>query len=297
MTSSAILRSSDFCARKEFLEREWERGLLHPTELLRRAVDFGLQSEDPAQAAGDHHLELATTRGIETDSFDLLGISDHGGSLADFLVYLLRTSSPWEHPEDVPLGKETWESGAYLSESGTHLRQVWFCRNWDAKEQQRMEYSWAVGGECAVYGIPMTVFVCVIGPRREERWHSPFSKGYCHPVNGELRIRKRDGEEFGPTWGRVWRERAGFSREEWLEAMTTDGALAEHLVVHQVEVPPQAQELRRLAESRLAEAGKVAVVPAVQISQCFDKTHPCQFRSSCPRFALPSIETGFVRLP
>jgi len=291
--SAKLLRNDDNCSRLAILNQSWERHTITPIDLLRRAVDFGLESDadDPGLAAGDEHFRLCATRGIETDSPDLIGIADHGSALANFLVWIIRTEGPWDHPEDVQIGKEWWESSAYLS--GNKLRQVWITDRWDQKRQIEAEHSWFVQGECAAYQLPMDLLVCLIGQRRDNRWHSPLTQGWLHPVNQDLRFQKRNGEGFDGNWQRIWRENFKGCREDWLASLTEDGVLAELVQVHRVDVSPHYREIRSLAEANLVRL-RSKTVPPPQLSQC-DRP-PCQFRCVCPYFQLPSEESGFVRL-
>jgi hypothetical protein len=157
--------------------------------------------------------------------------------------------------------------------------------------------SWDVQGECAAYGIEMDLLIAVIGQRREERWHSPWTRGVLHPVNQVLRFQKRDGEPFGSTWERIWREHFKGDRQDWLDALTEDGLLPEILLVHQVPVPEHAPEIRELAQKKLQRIQNTVELPEPQLSQCFSPIHPCQFKSCCPYWRLPSEKSGFLRLP
>ena len=298
MNSASKLRRSDLCARREFLERSWERSALHPTQILHRALEHGLESEesDPGQVAGDYAMTLCVNRPIETDSPDLLGIAEHVAALADMIIYAVRADNPlWVHPENAQVEDKVWESGAYLN--GIRLRKLITVDRWPEGGDLSILHSWAVQGECAVYGMEMDLLIAVVGTRRDEKWHSAWTRGWEHPVSRELRFQKRDGEPFGPTWERVWRERFQGTREDWWEGMNQDYLLPELLLVHRVEIPAAHKQIRELAARRLDIAYQTTSLPDPHLSQCDNVREPCQFRSTCPYFRLPSEENGFFRLP
>jgi hypothetical protein len=141
----------------------------------------------------------------------------------------------------------------------------------------------------------MTLLVAIIGARRDNRWHSPFTRGYEHPVSRELRFERRDGEPFKDSWDKVWREQFKGDRADWLEAMTADGLLSEHLLLHRVDPPPHTAVLRQLVASQLAGLAERRELPPAQLGMCF-YSHPCPFRSACPNWRMPSEQIGFLRI-
>jgi hypothetical protein len=297
MTSARILTSADRCPRKAFLERSWERNVLSPHEVLRRAVEAGLEAngEDPGQAAGDTAMTLCVERGLEVKQSDLFMVANNIAALADMTCWLLRQGGPWERPEDVRLGNHHWESSAFLNEAGTRLRAVLIADRWDDARELSANHSWFYGGEAAIYGMPLDLMVVISGQRRDGRWHGPLSKGWTHPVSKDLRFRKRDGSGFDSNWKQVFREDADYSREKWLDAMTQDGVLEDAIQVHQVDLGPHTQPIRDVAERILAQAEERRELPLPQLSQCFGIS-PCQFRDACWTFQPPSVELGFIRV-
>ena len=287
------LNTDDFCRRAEFLSRSWERNILNSTAALYRAIEIGLESdvEDPGQAAGDALMGFAVDRGLDTPQFDLLGHAEHLAAIADFVTYLLRTGEPWQRPAD----KNEWVSSAYLN--GSRLRRVVLVDRWSDERALAEEHDWRTIGECATYDLPMDLFVIILGQQRDGRRHGPISKGFLHSVNDDLRFRKRDGEDFGPTWVRTFREESNIGREEWLEAMTHDGVLTESLIVHPVELPPYASEIRAVLEAKTSRIQDTHELPEAQLSMCDNALRPCQFRNCCPYFTLPSEDKGFLKLP
>jgi hypothetical protein len=108
--------------------------------------------------------------------------------------------------------------------------------------------------------MPMQMVVIILGPHRDGKRHSPFTKGLLHPRSHKLRFRKKSqstSSEFKETWERVWREdRAEILPHQWLEAMIReDGVLKEHLFVVDIPVPDESRckELLEMAERKLKD--------------------------------------------
>lgn len=270
--------------------------MLRPKEILTRSVEVGLMAADDAgEAAEAESLRLSTEVGIDTEQADLLSLAEHIGALANFLAWLLRgTQLPYKRPEPIGLPDgSTWVSGAFLDASERGLRRVSLVDRWDAWTQTALENIWQVMGECAAYRVPMSLVVVEIGQLRKGRWSNLFTTAYRHPVSKTLRFRKRDGDDFGSTWEKVFRETDKATREEWLDAMADDGVLAESLHVHVVE-PECVQERTALAAAKLIRIQETRTPPEPQLSQCFDRVHLCPFRSCCPRSEEPSESLGFL---
>lgn len=299
MNTALLLAEDDFCVRRAFYSQRWHPAALRPKEILTCSVEAGLMDDgDAGEAAEAESLRLATEIGIDTEQSDLLSLAEHIGALANFLAWLLRgTQPPYKRPEPIrlPDGQE-WASGAFLSQNERSLRQVKLVDRWDAWAQTALENSWQIMGECAAYRVPMSIVVVEIGKLRKGRWSNPFTTGCRHPVSKTLRFRKRDGDDFGSTWERVFRERDSATREEWLDAMAEDGVLAESLHVHTVE-PERVEARLELMQSKLSRIASTNEPPEPQLSQCFQRVHPCPFRACCPRGLEPNAEMGFLHHP
>ena len=298
MNSAQILAEDDVCRRRVFYAQRWTPPMLRPKEILVRSVEAGLMADgDAGDAAEAESLRLSTEIGIDTEQADLLSLAEHIGSLAHFLAWLLRGSqSPYKSPEPISLPDGTsWVSGSFLSQDERSLRRVSLVDRWDAWTQTALENSWGVFGECAAYQVPMSIVVVEIGQLRKGRWSNPFTTAYRHPVSKTLRFRKRDGDDFGSTWEKVFRETDKATREEWLDAMAEDGVLAENIHIHLVD-PERVQERTALAEAKLIRIQETRTPPEPQLSQCFQRVNPCPYRACCPRGEEPSESLGFLPL-
>ena len=300
MEAPRLLSEDDRCRRAAFYLQRWQVPALTPKAILRQAIEHGLQSnaDDPGEAASAEAFRLATEQGLDTAETDLLGLAEHTAALANFLTWILRaTGLPYKRPEPIRLPEGSlWTSGAFLSQDERSLRHIALVDRWDAWAQMALENSWQVMGECSAYQVPMSVIIVELGSLRRGRWTNPFTAGWRHPVAKNHRFQKRDGESFDGAWERVWRERDNASREDWLDAMSDDGVLAESLHVLFVETPQRASEKIFIAESKLIRIQSATEPPHPQYSMCFDRIRPCPFRNACPRGLDPSEELGFLPL-
>jgi len=254
-----------------------------------------MASGDAGEASEAESLRLSTEIGIDTEQSDLLSLAEHIGGLANFLAWIVRGEQlPYKRPEPIRVADgKMWVSGAFLSQDERSLRHVKMVDRWDVWAQIALENSWQIMGECAAYRVPMSVVVVEIGKLRKGRWSNPFTTAYRHPVSKTLRFRRRDGDDFGSTWEKVFRETDKATREEWLDAMADDGVLAEPIHVHVVQ-PEHVEERLALAASKLSRIASTDAPPEPQLSQCFERIHPCPFRSCCPRGMEPNAEMGFL---
>ena len=297
--TTTVLTQDDHCRRAAYYFQRWQVPALTPKAVLRQAIEHGLQSnaDDPGETASDEAMRLATEQGLDTAETDLLGLAEHVSGLADFITWLLRaTGLPYKRPEAIRLPEGSlWTSGAFLDASERGLRHIALVDRWDAWAQTALENSWPIIGETAAYQVPMSVIIVELGSLRRGRWTNPFTAGWRHPVAKVLRFQKRDGESFGATWERVYREHDNATREEWLDAMTEDGVLAESLHVFPVDVPERGGVILHELESKLIRIQSATEPPEPQYSMCFDRIRPCPFRVACPRGLEPSEELGFLK--
>jgi hypothetical protein len=299
MNTPDLLTLHDRDPRAAYYALHWEPNRLHPSEILRRAVDEGVMSEeaDPGQAAGDHVMTLAAERGLDIEGSGLYDTAVHMAALGDLITTILRTEKPaYARPEDRTVKSVTWRSGAFVEPSGVRLRRVVIVDRWNKDREMNETHSWRTLGEQSAYGLPMTLTIVLVGQRRENRHHSPWSKGWLHPRSRNLRLRKRSGEGFGGDWVQCWREeQENISRDKWIDQMHADGVMPD--VLFDVDIPAPCPELAskigKLAEKKLTELAGYTEPPEPRISGCFWPT-PCAFRESCWTFTEPSLKTGFI---
>lgn len=290
MNTSTILSSDDFCRRKAYFDLRWEYPSLTPKDILNRAISHGLvtDAKDYAKAASDYAMQVATECTIDTPETDLLSLAEHIAALAEVIVWTVRIGDPF-----VPApSKRDWDSGVYLSEREDCLRSVKCVDRFDGMTEMSLRTAWEGQGESSIYGVPMDVVVVEIGALRQGRWTNPWTSAWRHPVAKTLRFRKRDGESFGANWERVFREHDRATCEEWTDAMTDDGVLAESIHILHIEVPDRSEEYVRLSHDKIKRIAATVEVPEIQLSRCFDRMHPCPYRACCPNGKDPG-EMGF----
>ena len=268
---------------------------------LRRAL---MAPETPemhlGELAGSAVMELAETRGLETNSSHRIYDSCVNlAALADILVTAIRKpgDEPWACPEPV----QNWTSSAFLSPDGNFLRRVVLVSHWSDERKISECRSWFSLGECAHYGLPMQTVVCIIGQMKDGLRRGPWTQGFLHPRNKALRFRKKSRETtevFNDRWIKIFREdHAEISRERWLQAMLVDDVLPE--VMFRVDIPlPESSQRQRvldLARRKMDRLQSLKRTPEACLSVC-DFPVPCQFRRLChgEQEREPSEKTGYI---
>lgn len=254
---------------------------------------------DPGVRSGDEVMTIATERELDilTSQYDC---ASHTAALSDIITTVLRNRSTlrYERPEDRTVKSLTWVSGAFLEPTGLRLRGIRIVDRWSDERRQAELHSWRTLGEQAVYELPMTLTVIVVGQRRDGRHHSPWSRGYLHPKSRFLRIASRVGNKsafsgFIPCWRE---ECDNISRDKWIDQMEEDGAMSQVLMDVDLPVPDPAflSKIRHLAEKKMQQIA-AKDVPPPNISAC-DWPTPCMFRKCCWSFTEPSERNGFFRV-
>lgn len=298
MTSPELLTAYEHCQRKGFYLRDWQSPKLRSSRMMAEAMRAALTAKDGiwGEVAGDSMMQLAADRGLDTDQQDVYGSVVHHAAIADLLVSAIR--KPKDAPWGVPEPNDGWESGCYLV--GNTLRRIVLASHWSDERHYSECRSWYTLGECAVYELPMQLVVCIIGQERTGRRHGPWSTGFLHPMNHQLRFRKKSrstSEVFNDKWEKIFREdHAEISRETWLQAMLTDDVLPEALFVVDIPLPekPHLAMVRHLLRQKMGRLRSMKHTPEAQLSSC--DVPPCEFRKCCWTLPerQPSRKTGFI---
>jgi hypothetical protein len=260
---------------------------------------------DPGEIAGSAMLQLAQDRGLETETHKVYDSVIHHANIADLVATLLR--KPGEPPWRIPESMDNWIPGCYLSAGGDFLRRVVLVTHWNDERHISECRSWFTLGEQAHYELPMQLAVIILGQQRDgQRIASPWATGFLHPLNHELRFRKRDkgvrqpGNIFGETWQRIHREdHDEISRETWLESMLKDDVLYEVCFREDIPLPNPAHlvRVRDMASTKLERLYGQRGVPEANLSSC-DWPIPCPFRKCCHTLpeAQPEEKYGFIQI-
>jgi hypothetical protein len=307
MNTADLLVASETCSRKGYWSRDWQSNRMTGVEMLQEALRAAVLTDrsDYGDLAGETVMELAESRGLETPSHNLYDSACHHAALADLLANAIRKpkDGPWSVPETLVRKSYLWHSGALLDPRGEFLRRFVLASSWSPERMFGECNSWRSLGEVVQYRMPMQMIVIVLGPHRDGKRHSPFTKGLLHPRSHKLRFRKKSqstSSEFKETWDRVWREdRAEILPHQWLDAMIQDDVLKEHLFVVDIPVPDESRckELLEMAERKLkAIWSTLPSSPDRQLSGCFFPAQ-CQYVHCCHgKWKEPSEKGGFIPL-
>jgi hypothetical protein len=271
------------------------------SEALRVALTAPNDEEqrDYGELAGETVIGLAANRVIDSDYYDSYALALHHATLADILTAHLRPKggSAWLVPPD----RDEWQSKCYMAPDGMSLRRVILVRDWDEDRMRAECHSWFTLGEMAVYELPMTFYVMVLGQYRLGHRYSAWTRGYTHPRNQSLKFVKKS-RKYNPltdNWKQVWREdAANISRDKWLDTMQKDGILKDLAIVTNVALPPESrlEQVRRdIQRAELRMAG-ITETPPKTYSFCYFP-FPCCFRRCCwGKVEKEPDEKGFVRV-
>jgi hypothetical protein len=132
------------------------------------------------------------------------------------------------------LGEHEWQSN--LFECRGDLHRIILCSHIDDDSLRSFAHSWGTIGELAALERSITLTAVIIGAQRGGRRHSPWAKGFLHPVQKSLRFapRKKD-DGFTANWKTCWREQTEIKAETWVERMKTDEVLEELIVSRRIQ--------------------------------------------------------------
>ena len=289
ISTAQLLTDYEQCPRRGYLALSWEQNKLNSTRMVTEALRQALTATEGQQwgeLAGSAMLQLAQDRGLETTTHKIYDSVAHHACLADLLATVLRkpNDQPWISPEPV----QSWTGGCYLSPDGSTLRRLVIVSNWTEERHYSECRSWFTLGEQAAYNLPMQLIWLVIGQQRDGLRSSPWTTGYLHPLNRELRFRKRSKGS---------RAHAEISRETWLEAMLRDDVLNEVCFREDVPLPLDVhlQRVRDMAKRKLERLHALTEKPEANLSGC-EWPVPCSFRKCC--HVLPEVDPaekyGFI---
>jgi hypothetical protein len=306
MVTADLLSYFETCQLKGHWASSYQRRKLDPTDMLREGIKAGLISDTktPGEDAGTRIMELAENPGMETQQSDIYRSVFHHACLADLITDAIGAPGRrrWTLPPTGSLNGAPWSSGAFLDPSGEKLRRLVLASSWSDARHFSEVRSWYTLGEMAVYDLPMTMVVLILGPFRDGRRSGAWTKGFRHPFSHQLRFRKKSktsSETFSDKWEKVWREdRDEISNQQWLQAMLGDDILRD--VCFTVEVPallaPARDRILEMASRKLERLATIEKDPEPSLSVC--ERPPCQFRGCChsEKPYHPSKSQLFVRI-
>lgn len=304
-----LLSDVETCTRKGYWARSWTAKRLRSSQMMLEAIRVALLATEPqdgsfGEVAGAEIMQLCADRGLDTDSHRLFDSGVHHAALSDLIVSSVR--KPNDPPWLIPPPVQSWTPDCFMSPDGTMLRRIVLVSNWSDARHYSECRSWRTLGEVSHYELPMQLIVAVIGSERDGIRSGPWTTGFLHPQNHQLRFRKRskgtkqDGNVFNDSWQRIHREDHGeISRETWLESMLRDDVLREVLFRIDIPIPqsPHLLRIRQMASRKLERLYALRELPEANLSSC-DWPVPCVFRGCCHVIPerVPSEQNGFVQI-
>ena len=300
--SASLIQDLESCLRRGFYSRDWLPRRLHPTEIMRQAINAALarsEGEDCGQYAGNETMQLCADVGLDLkDTGHLYDIGLHAACIADLVSTWLsrRIEANLGVPADEKVGEHVWESSCLAAVEAGRLVRFVLVDHFSDERTLAESRSWFTLGEVAVYDCPMDVYLVSLGASRNGKRHSAWSKGLLHPRNRKVRFKKQANriEGFKETWIPIWREdHQEISRESWLQAMEMDGVLQDLTTSFSVEPLTPFRRLEALETiARKADLlASLQTLPDPSYSAC-DWPRPCPFRTVC--FAPIAVTPGML---
>ena len=241
-------------------------------------------------------LEIAADPGLDIIAPNVYDIAIHHAALMEVVAAYLTAEGPWK-PSGVVDG---FELESFLLPDG-RLRRVVLCSTWSTLREQEERTSWRTMADVSISNRPMLINFITIGQSIKGFRATPWTRGYIHPENHILRVKRIASEKTGPNprftdnWKKVYREQTDHHPDSWLKIMQDDEAF-DGLVQHcTVDVPANRSDiladLTRL--EREIETGSLTMRRA----GCF-KLSPCPMASLCHRPGNMTPESsGWKRKP
>jgi hypothetical protein len=283
LLSAQLLDTYDRCPRRFAFERTHEPRSISLLGLLYAGVEGALM--------GDPDAISRITQRLDVNAGDLSPLSAvrHVECMAEVIGLALREKlGVAQRLEPVPLLSHEWQSN--LFECRGTLHRIILTSYLDDDSLRSFAHSWQTIGELAALERSITLTVVIIGAQRGGRRHSPWAKGFLHPIQKTLRIgrRKAGGADgFTTGWKEVWREQTEIKAETWLERMKADEMLGDLIVSRKItyrgEDPRmvQAREDIHTFADQMGEASLASDLP-LRRSSCDEIGRgPCPFQPVC----------------
>jgi hypothetical protein len=263
--SAQLLDTYDRCPRRFAYERTHEPRTISLLGLLYAGVEGHLLGN------ADAITEL--TQRLDVNAGDLSPISAvrHVQCMAEVIGLALRAKlGAASRPEPTPLCGHEWHTG--LFEARSELHRIILTSHIDDDSLRSFAHSWQTIGELAALERSITLTVVIIGAQRGGRRHSPWAKGYEHPIQRNLRFAPRNKDKgFTDNWKTVWREQSDYKAETWLDKLKLDNMLPEMIMSRKIQY--------RGSDARMLQARREVLLLADQMQD----SHPDSpmRRSSC----------------
>ena len=232
--NSQLFDTWDRCPKRFSYEATHEPRSISPIGLLYAAVEASLVAADPQQGAKDAIANLTSRLDVNAGDLSPISAVRHVECMAEVIGLSLRGKlSRATKPDLISLGGHQWQSN--LFECRGELHRIVLTSYMDDDSLRSFAHAWQTVGELAAMERPLTLTVVIIGAQRAGRRHTPWAKGFLHPIQRNLRFapRKKDSG-FTENWKTVWREQSEITAETWLDQMRNDSMLDELIVSRKI---------------------------------------------------------------
>lgn len=285
--TAQLFDTYDRCERRFAYERTHEPRTVSPLGLLYAAVEGSLTAPDPCQGARDAIMERTQWQDVNAGDLSPMSAVKHVEAMAEVIALALRDKfGNMSGINRTIIGQNEWHSN--LFECRGTLHRIVLCSYLDDDSLRSFAHSWQTIGELAALERNINLTVVIIGAQRGGRRHSPWSKGFLHPIKKTLRIgRRKSGQADGLNsgWKEVWREQTDIKAETWLERMKTDEMLDDLIVSRRIQYRGEDERMKQARREMfvLAEQMQTVSVDApMRRSSCDEIGRgACAFQSIC----------------
>jgi hypothetical protein len=271
--SAQLLDVFDRCPRRFAFERTHEPRSISLLGLLYAGMEGALLGN------ADAITEITQQKDVNAGDLSPMSAIRHVECMAEVIGMALRAKLGVVcRPEPTSLGEHEWHTG--LFEARGELHRIILTSHMDDDSLRSFAHSWQTIGELAALERSITLTVVIIGAQRGGRRHSPWSKGFLHPIQKTLRIgrRKAGGADgFTTGWKEVWREQTEIKAETWLDRMKADEMLGDLIVSRKITY--------RGEDARMAQARREMLLLAEEMMS--PRTDYPMRRSSCDEIGRP----------
>lgn len=273
LLSSEDFSSFDICPRLATYSSTYAPLRVSVNWAMNTAIHTALETANPI-AASDKLMELAARPGLDVDGRIYESVIHHS-KLVELLATYLLSIERFEIPSPIPTNWGEFQPSSFLIPGNCLLRFV-LCDRWFPEREQMERFSWRTTIDTSLTNLPMTIIPIVIGGMREGRRPSVWTQGFEHPQSNQIRILKRDGDQFSDNWRKVWREELSIKPIEWLKLMQDDGAFEGRVFSVVQPAPPDQPEVVDQVAQMAGEMGSMRQ----NRSNCY-RFKPCPFLPAC----------------
>lgn len=289
MTTARLLTLLQACPRKLILERAGKhapvaiRSLLN-SQLHTMITGFHGRRVRPlhlATSAQAEILETASSPGLQTAA--PYSVAQDLCALQETLAAALERRA-WEGLEPLPAPQTTPWTPSVLGVLHGALQRWVTVEHFTKDTLTRELHSWSVLGECAVYNLPMELFIIEMGRVRGEHLHSPWTRIMRHPaIQGRYAFQQHDGTKLEGGWTPFWRASNShlISASDWVDLMARDKVSLIHRILVQAPTPAQQSQILQDISTELKRADGLPDLSALPIQRPQCDLPLCSWQNEC----------------